>query len=79
MDCNKADGPSWKIRRRVIIGTLLFLASLVGYLTVFGEDIRLHETIISSSFVLAGVVISGYIGGAVWDDKNFMDKFGKNK
>lgn len=64
--------PSWKIRRAIIFGTLVFCAIEVLYLTLFGEDTKLAETIASSAFLLAGSVIGAYVFGAVWDDLNVM-------
>ena len=45
---------SWKLRRRVIFGTLGFCAVVVLFLTFRGEDTRLHETIASGLIFLAG-------------------------
>lgn len=68
--------PSWKVRRRIIIATLLFCAFLVGYITVWGDDRSVLEVIVFCSFGLALSVIGSYIFGAVWDDKNVMKEFG---
>ena len=66
------DKPSWKIRRRVIIGTLLFCAFCVLWV-LFGDDERsVVEMIVMASFGLAGSVVGAYVFGAVWDDNNFM-------
>jgi hypothetical protein len=62
--------PSWRIRRRVIFGTLAFCALEVVYLTIFGESTSLAETIANGCFLLAGSVIGTYVFGATWDDKN---------
>lgn len=60
--------PSWKIRRAIIIGSLIFCAIVIGYLTFFGEDTRLAETIALCAFGMATTVISGYVFGAVIED-----------
>lgn len=64
--------PSWRIRRRIIIGTLLFCGGEIVYLTVWGADTNLHSTIASGVLILAGSVIGSYVFGAAWDDKNWM-------
>lgn len=60
---------SWKNRRRVIFGTLLFCMLSVGYVLYKGEDLKIYETTITMSFILAGSVIGSYVFGATWDDK----------
>lgn len=67
-------GPAahWAIRRRIIIATLLFCAGETVYLTVWGRDTALHETIANGILLLAGSVIGTYVFGAVWDDRNAL-------
>jgi len=57
----------WAIRRRIIYMTLIFCAGVVGKVVIFGPD---SETLVTSSFSLAGAVIASYIFGATWDDQN---------
>jgi hypothetical protein len=64
--------PSWRIRRRIIIGTLLFCAGEIIYLTLLGKDTSLEETIANGVLILAGSTIGSYVFGAVWDDRNVM-------
>jgi quinol-cytochrome oxidoreductase complex cytochrome b subunit len=64
--------PSWRIRRRIIVAALIFCAAEIVYLTVWGKDTRLSETIANGIIILAGSVIGAYVFGAVWDDKNVM-------
>lgn len=61
-------GPSWKIRRRIIVTSLLLCAFTILYIMFMGEDTRLNETIVMGSFGLAGAIISAYIFGATWED-----------
>lgn len=61
---------SWRMRRRIIICTLIFCALEAGYITIFGTDTRLNETIVNAAYLLAGTVIGSYVFGAVMDDKN---------
>lgn len=60
---------SWAIRRRIIIGTLLWCAAMVTYLAVFGRAVSLSETIANGCLLLMASVIGSYVFGAVWDDK----------
>lgn len=69
--------PSWSTRRRIILVTLLFCAGEVVYLTAWGRDTSLHETIANGAFILAGAVIGAYVFGAVWDDANVMSNLGR--
>lgn len=62
--------PSWKIRRRIVIVTLLWCGAMVTYLAVWGRDINLSETVANGALLLMASVIGSYVFGAVWDDKN---------
>lgn len=64
--------PSWRIRRTIIVATLIFCAVEIAYLTICGKDTRLSETIANGLVILAGSVIGDYVFGAVWDDRNIM-------
>ncbi len=64
--------PSWKIRRRIIVATLLFCAGEIVYLTVWGQDTDLAATIANGVLILAGSTIGSYVFGAVFDDRNVM-------
>jgi hypothetical protein len=64
--------PSWRVRRAIIIGTLIFCAAEILYLTVWGQDTDLAETIANGLILLAASVIGAYVFGAVWDDRNVM-------
>lgn len=65
--------PSWRIRRRIIVATLLFCAGEIIYLTGWGDDTDLASTIANGVLILAGSVIGSYVFGAVWDDRNSME------
>ncbi len=65
------DRPTWRIRRRIIHVTLLLCALEIGYLTVWGRDTRLAETLATGAFLLAGAVIGSYVFGAAWEDIRF--------
>ena len=60
--------PSWKIRRRLTIATLVFCAAITVYLTGWGKDDELRATIASGVLFLAGSVLMAYVFGVVWND-----------
>lgn len=59
-----------QIRRRIVNTTLLFCASVIGYLTVAGNDTQLHNTIANGLIFLSATTIGSYIFGRTWEDKN---------
>jgi hypothetical protein len=63
----------WGVRRRLVIGTLLFCAAEVVYLTVWGKDTELHRAIVTSIILLASTTLGSYLFGATWDNKNQRD------
>lgn len=68
---NKLD-PGWTIRRRVIVGTLIYCGVVFAYLAAFGDDTRLNETIVMTLGAVGGSTIGSYVFGAMWDDRNKM-------
>ena len=62
----------WKYRRLCVFAILLLCGFEVVYLTLFGADTRLHETLAQGALALAGAVIGSYIFGAAYHDKNAM-------
>lgn len=64
--------PDWRVRRRIIIATLLFCAGEILYLTVWAESTDLAQTLANGILILAGSVIGSYVFGAIWDDRNVM-------
>lgn len=65
------DRPSWKVRRTLVVSTIIFCATMTVYLAVWGKADELRETIANGVLFLAGSVIMGYIFGVVWNDKSF--------
>ncbi len=61
---------TWAIRRRIIIGTLLWAACLVTWLAIWGKPTSLSEAIATNLLLLMGGVIGSYVFGAVWDDQS---------
>ena len=68
--------PSWKIRRRIVIATLLFCAFCVTWIMIGGDERSVLEVIVMCAFGLAGSTIGAYVFGAVWDDRNVMKEIG---
>jgi hypothetical protein len=62
----------WQFRRTIIIMSLVFCATLVTYLALYGDDTRLNETLVLGAFGLGISVIGSAVFGAVWDDKNTL-------
>lgn len=58
----------WRYRRLIVFTTLIVCFLGIGYLTGFGSDSRLNETLAMGYFALAGSTIGAYVFGAVWDD-----------
>ena len=64
--------PSWKIRRRYIfaaftIGALMLLSGSVAVLT---NSVSSVSDLITGGVALVSLVLTGYIFGAVWEDKS---------
>lgn len=61
---------NWKYRRRVVFGSLVYIATMVVYIVWRGADSSLYRDI-SVALIGAGVAIIGsYVFGAVWDDRD---------
>jgi len=67
-------GPSWKLRRRAVFGSLLFSMFLIIYVAFRWESTSLAETIVLGAFALIGTVVAAYIGGAVYEDVRIQHK-----
>lgn len=46
----------------------------VGYLTLWGADSRLNETLAMGYFGLWGATLGSYVFGAVWHDTSLMGR-----
>ena len=68
--------PSWKIRRRIVIATLVFCAFCVSWIMIRGDGRSVLEVIVMCAFGLAGSTIGAYVFGRVWDDRNVMKELG---
>jgi tetrahydromethanopterin S-methyltransferase subunit D len=61
-------GPSWKLRRRAVFGSLIFGMFIILYVALRWDSTSLAETLALGSFGLIGAVVAAYIGGAVYED-----------
>lgn len=61
--------PKWRYRRLSVFLILLFCILEIGYLTLYGEDTRLNETIANGVLLLMASVTGSYIFGASWENK----------
>lgn len=67
---DKLGSDDWRIRRRIVILTLLWSAALVTYLAVYGTSDPLRETSATSLILLIGSLIGSYVFGVIWEGKN---------
>lgn len=63
------NGPSWKLRRRAVFGSLLFAAGIIVYVGFRWDDTALAETLVLGAYGLMGAVVAAYTGFAVMDDR----------
>lgn len=61
--------PRWRVRRSIVIATLLYCAAHISYFSFFAQDTSLRQQIAVALIGLAGATIGSYVFGAVWDDK----------
>jgi multisubunit Na+/H+ antiporter MnhG subunit len=61
-------GPSWKLRRRAVFGSMVFGMGIVIYTALRWDSTSLAETLALGGFGLIGAVVAAYIGGAVYED-----------
>ena len=61
-------GPSWKLRRRAVFGSLLFAVGIIVFVMWKWDDTSLAQTLTLSAFALMGTVVAAYIGGAAYED-----------
>lgn len=73
-DSRSEDAParSWVYRRRTVFLSLAFIAAALTYLMISGEDSEVHETMAFGLMMGGFGIISSYVFGAAWDDKNFL-------
>lgn len=62
----------WCYRRSLVFATLAVCALGVSYLTLWGTDTRLNETLAIGYFGLWGATLGSYVFGAVWHDRGLM-------
>jgi ABC-type antimicrobial peptide transport system permease subunit len=64
--------PTRQTRRNIVVVTLLFCMTMIGYIMVFGKpENSLHQSGLSWAFMLMASVIFAYVFGAVVDNLNF--------
>lgn len=70
MFLDKLGSDNWRIRRRIVILTLVYCALVVAGSLIWGEDNELFRAAVNGAYLLAGASINGYVFGVVIDDKN---------
>ena len=68
-DPKEEERSSWFLRRRIIIGTLIYCAVSVAYLMTFAADTVVNGQLAVALTGLAGAVIGSYVFGAVYEDR----------
>jgi len=68
---------SWAWRRGVVIGTLVFTAAMLIYISGWGRDTSANSAIANGLVLLIPVVVGTYVLGAVWDDRNARSEIAK--
>lgn len=66
----------WKNRRRTIRLSLLFCAFVIIYCVMTKNPSEVHKIAVEWSFITGTMLVLGYTGLAVWDDKNVMSILG---
>lgn len=61
---------SWKIRRKLMYGTLFFCFACVVFVLAKGMESKVAETVVMSAFGAIMVVLTSYVFGAAWEDIN---------
>ncbi len=61
---------SWFWRRLGVFSSLAICDFCVLYLTIFGGDTRLNESIVNGAYLTMAALVNGYIFGGLLDDRN---------
>lgn len=64
---------NWKVRRSIVLLTLLFCAAVITKIVWGNADSETSQVALYGSFGLAASVIGSYVFGAVWDDNNMKE------
>lgn len=64
------DPDAWRVRRSLVIGTILWCGGIVTFITLAGGESSLRETVAVGALTLAGSTLGSYVFGAIWDDQN---------
>lgn len=73
-DLCRVSKDNWKYRRRVVFGSLLFIAIAVICILYRAFDSALYRDGLVALIGAGVVIITGYVFGAVWDD-NFKRRY----
>lgn len=63
----------WSKRRVAIFWTIALCSGGLIYLTGWGSDTKLNETLATVFGVLLGSTIGSYVFGAAWHDRGLME------
>jgi hypothetical protein len=60
----------WMVRKNTALAIIIWAASMITYLAIWGQSDSLREAIATSLALLLASTIGSYIFGAVWDDQS---------
>jgi hypothetical protein len=58
---------AWKIRHRIVVGSLAFIAASLVYAQVFEQTEAIAQTTITMGFTTGGGIIGAYVFGKAWE------------
>lgn len=58
---------AWKIRHRIVIGSLVFIAGCISYALVFEATESIAQTTITMGFTTGGGIVGAYVFGRAWE------------
>lgn len=61
---------SWLWRRWAIFSSLAVCDAVILYISVFGSDTRVNESLVNGAFLTIAALANGYIFGGALDDRN---------
>jgi len=65
--------PTRTTRKQLVIGTLIFCASMIAYVVIKGEPTNsLHSSALAWSYTLMGATLFAYVFGAIMDNFNVI-------
>ena len=67
---------NWRVRRKWMLASLIWMSVNVQYLVLWGKDNALHQNALITFLGAIVSILCFYIFGAVWDDKDKRAQLG---